>query len=79
MKTIDLKYPIERAGEKVASLSMRRPKVLDMIAAEKSGGNDGEKEVVMFSNLCEVSPDCIMDMDGADYLKLQKVYSGFLS
>jgi len=79
METITLKYPIEVAGEKITSLNLRRPKVRDMLAADKSSGSDAEKEVSMFANLCEVSPDAIMELDGKDYATLQQAYSAFLS
>jgi len=79
METITLKYPIEVAGEKITSLNLRRPKVRDMLAADKSAGSEAEKEVAMFANLCEVSRDAILELDGADYGQLQQAYSGFLS
>jgi hypothetical protein len=79
METIKLKYPIDVAGEKITSLNLRRPKVRDMLAADKATGSDAEKEVHLFANLCEVSPDAIMELDGADYRQLQDTYSDFLS
>jgi len=79
METIELKYPIDVAGEKITSLNLRRPKVRDMLAADKASGSDAEKEVNLFANLCEVSPDAIMELDGSDYSQLQKTYSSFLS
>jgi len=78
-ESIKLKYPIDVAGEKITSLNLRRPKVRDMLAADKTGGSEAEKEVAMFANLCEVSRDAILELDGADYGQLQKTYSGFLS
>jgi len=79
MENIKLKYPIDVAGEKITSLNLRRPKVRDMLAADRASGSDAEKEVSLFANLCEVSPDAIMELDGADYQQLQEIYSGFLS
>jgi len=79
MESITLKYPIEVAGEKITSLNLRRPKVRDMLAADKSADSEAEKEVAMFANLCEVSRDAILELDGVDYGQLQKAYSGFLS
>jgi len=78
-EVITLKYPIEVAGEQIASLNLRRPKVRDMLTADKTSGSEAEKEVAMFANLCEVSRDAILDLDGADYGQLQKAYAGFLS
>jgi len=79
MTRIELKYPIEVAGETITSLNLRRPKVRDMLAADKTEGGEAEKEVAMFANLCEVSREVILELDGADYHRLQEEYSGFLS
>ena len=78
MKKITLEYPASDGGAKIDSLTMRRPKVRDLLAAERQGGTDADREMRLFSNLCEVSPDCISDMDMSDYLRLQEVYKGFL-
>jgi len=79
MESIKLKYPIDVAGEQITSLNLRRPKVRDMLAADKAAEGEAEKEVAMFANLCEVSRDTILELDGVDYGQLQKAYSGFLS
>lgn len=73
---IDLKYPLEDGTNR---LNMRRPKVRDMLAADKAKGSDAEKEIAMFANLCEVAPGDIEALDMADYKELQTAYSGFLS
>ena len=79
MEKITLSHPIEWNGTKVTALSMRRPKVRDMIAADKLKGNPGEKEAAMFANLCEIEPDMIAELDLVDYRRLQETYTGFLS
>jgi len=76
---ITLSYPVKMAGAEVSVITMRRPKVRDMIVVSKSAATDVEREVRMFANLCQVEPSAIEDMDMADYLKLQEAYSGFLS
>lgn len=73
---ITLKFPIDPA---VTQLTMRRAKVRDMLAAEKAKGNDAEKEILLFANLCEVAPADIEALDMADYQQLQQVYKDFLS
>lgn len=75
---IELKYPVEHKGETVEVLTMRRMKVRDQLAADKKGGSNAEVEVTLFSNLCEVAPEVIKDLDIADYRELQKTYKGFL-
>ncbi len=76
---IPLEHPVEIEGAKVNELKMRRPKVRDMIDAEKSGGGNAEIEVRLFANLCEVTPSTIEELDMADYQAVQGVYTGFLS
>ena len=64
---------------KVGVIQLRRPKVRDMLSVEKSVDNDAEKEIQLFANLSELSPDNLLELDMADYAKLQKAYQDFLS
>jgi len=64
-------------GTELRVLNLRRPKVRDVILAAKLGGSDEEKEVRMFANLCEVTPETIEDLDIADYKELQESYKAF--
>lgn len=76
---IELDFPISIDGIETSVLQMRRPKVRDQIALEKTGGmSDAEREIRFFSNLCEVSPDDIKALDLMDYAKLQKQFGDFL-
>lgn len=79
MEKITLTHPVTWNGTKINHLSMRRPKVRDMIAADKAKGSDGIKEATMFANLCEVELEIIEELDLADYKKLQMAYTDFLS
>lgn len=79
MEIIQLKYPVELNGLTVDELSIRRPKVRDMLAADKSAGSEADKEIRMFANLCEVDPNVVEGLDLSDYSNLQKVYQDFLS
>ncbi|GFM34024.1 phage tail assembly protein [Desulfovibrio subterraneus] len=80
MKTkITLDYPVEMMGETVTELSIRRVKVRDQVIAAKAGGTNQDKEVRLFANLCEVSPQVIEELDMVDYRKVQEIYDGFLS
>lgn len=79
--TIELKYPITIDGTETSVLHMRRPKVRDQLLVEKSGmvgKGDAEREVLLFSNLCEVAPSDIEQIDMSDYKKLQEAYGSFL-
>ena len=79
MATIKLAHPIEVDGGPVSALQLRRPRVRDMLAADKAAGSEAEKEIRMFSNLCEVAPSVIESLDLADYTRLQETYKDFLS
>ncbi len=76
---ITLKRPVTVDGDVLAQLALRRPKVRDMLAADKATGSDAEKEVRVFANLCEVAPSVIEELDMADYAQLQESYQDFLS
>ena len=76
---IELTHSIEIDGAKVNVIQLRRPKVRDMLSVEKSVDNDAEKEIQLFANLSELSPDNLLELDMADYAKLQKAYQDFLS
>lgn len=79
MATIKLAYPVLVDGDTVNALQLRRPVVRDMLAADKAAGSEAEKEIRMFSNLCEVAPSVIESLDLADYTRLQETYKDFLS
>lgn len=74
---IALDYPITIDGAKVAILAMRRPKVADILAAQKLKGDEAEREVRIMANLCDVTPADIQNLDLADYTKLQETFAGF--
>ena len=77
MKKIKLSYPVASAGAEVTEISMRRPKVGDMLVGKKQ--SDEEKEVAIFANLCQITPEAIREMDLGDYKKLQEAFQGFFS
>ena len=79
MSTIKLKHPVTVDGVEVGSLTIRRPKVRDMLSVEKGEGVQADKEIRLFANLCEVTPVTIQELDMADYANLQKAYQDFLS
>ena len=80
--TIVLEHPFTHAGAEVSSVTMRRPLVGDLRAAQRSAGAgapDADLEIAMFSNLCEVDPGMWDQMDLGDYRAVQEAYEGFLS
>lgn len=76
---IALEYPVTANGIETNKLTMRRPKVRDMLVGEKKKQSDAEKEIQLFANLCEVDPGVIGELDMKDYGEVQKAYQDFLS
>lgn len=74
---IKLKYPVTVDGVTYSELTMRRCKVKDRRLAEKQN-TDADKEITLVTNLCEVPPNVIDELDAEDYDKCQKVLMGFL-
>jgi len=77
MKKILLKYPVSHQGAEYAELNMRRPKTRDMVASEKVGTSQADHEVGLIANLCQVSPDVILELDWSDYTQAQEALKGF--
>jgi len=76
-ETVVLKYPVTVDGVPLQELAVRRPKVRDLLAAEKAGAGQAAQEIRLFANLCEVPPGTIEELDMADYRALQEVAAGF--
>lgn len=77
MENLKLKYPVQHHGETVQVLNVRRPRVADIVAADKQSGSDVEQEVAMAAKLCDVAPDIIHQLDLSDFLALQEIVKGF--
>jgi hypothetical protein len=72
---ITLQFPMTLpSGQRVERLSMRRAKVRDMKHAQKRGATTEEREIVLFSSLCQPSltPEDLEEMDLADYGQIQR-------
>ena len=67
---VSLDFPVTISGVEVKHFIMRRPKVRDEMAMAKSKADDADKEVGLIANLCEVTPDDLMELDSSDYQKL---------
>ncbi|XVJ50909.1 MAG: phage tail assembly protein [Vampirovibrio sp.] len=77
--TIKLEYPFDFQGQKITSLTLRRPKVIDRITSEKAEGSELQKEIVLFANLCGVEVDVIYALDQQDYYKISEAFAGFFT
>lgn len=77
---IKLQFPIEIGGAKVEEVSMRRPTARDLILAEnesQSVGSAMQQDVNMFSRLCEIEADHLMDLDALDLQAVGEQYKAF--
>jgi len=77
-KVVHLKYPF-KSGEKTLTevAFTRRPRAKDLIRSP-SEGSAAEQELHGIAALLGVIPEDLMEMDGADYLAVQKEWSAFL-
>jgi hypothetical protein len=73
--TIRLDYPTSFDGVVRDVLTLRRPKVRDMRAAQKVAPGDEEgQEIAIFAALAGVSPNDLEGMDLGDYHRVQDAY-----
>ena len=72
---IKLAHPVTLDdGSRLEALSMRRPTVGDMIAADISGSaNKALSETKLIARLCDVNIEDLRKVDYADYLAAQAV------
>ena len=78
-ETLDLEFSIDVEGTTVRQLTMRRPTVRDQLGYEEGKGSEARRVVNMLANLCEVSPDTILQLDNSDFARLSKILEGFNS
>ena len=76
-QTITLRYPIEGDGQTIPSLTLRPPKVKDLLAVDNQGSS-AQMEALLLANLAEVTPATIQELELVDYLQLQTAYTTFL-
>jgi hypothetical protein len=74
---IELDFPVEISGVQVKHLIMRRPKVRDEVAFTKHSGDDADKTLQLLANLCEVTPEDLMELDSSDFGKLEAQFQDF--
>ena len=74
---IELEFPITISGVEVKHFVMRRPKVRDEVAFTKSKGDEADKTLSLMANLCEVTPDDLLELDSSDFKKLEEQFQDF--
>jgi len=72
-----LDFPITVSGVEVKHLTMRRPKVRDEMAFSKASGLTEDKVMQLISSLTETPIEDLMELDAADWFKLEEQYQAF--
>ena len=66
-------------GLGIKEITMRRPKVRDLLTAQKGAASDMDAELRRYCNLTLQPPELIRALDFADYLALDEAFGRFLS
>lgn len=74
---IPLEFPVTVDGQEYKSLTMRRPKTADGLAAAQFKGNDAAKGIFLFARLCNVAPSVIEELDEIDSEALGAQHNAF--
>lgn len=74
---VTLSRPMKTESGERSVLRMREPTAADVLAAQDSSGSEGKREVALFANLCEVTPDMVGALPLRDYVRLQAAYALF--
>ena len=78
MKKIKLETAIKIDGVEIHEISLRPPKVRDLLIVNKSNSDESTREVNLIANLAEVSVEAIQELDLRDYMKIQNWLKDFL-
>ena len=79
---IKLQHPDLENGERIESITLRRPRARDVKAALRAAGRDApaiEIDIALFSHLSELPPETIEALDLDDFQALEKAYADFQS
>ena len=75
---ITLTYPIKDGSTEIKEISLRRPKVRDLMVMDEVDGSL-EKSVRMIAQLSDLPVSVIEDLDAADFSKAAEVVEAFLA
>lgn len=74
---ITLDFPVEVDGNKIESLTIRRPKVRDTLKADRAKGGDFEKGLALLCDLTEQPREVLEELDPIDLEKLDTQLAAF--
>jgi len=76
-ETIELEYPFKLDGQEYTEVTLRRPLTRDMRAVDHVP-TDQEKTITMVSNLGEIPPNAVDEIDAKDLRTLSNKIESFL-
>lgn len=80
LKKIKLANPIKVDGVLIDEITMRTPKVRDLIiATKKSGGSEMDLAAHMVSNLAEIPIESVYEIDLKDFAAISALLQDFFS
>lgn len=75
--TIRLDFPVQLADRQLCEVTMRRPKMKDMLKHNVTSEISIGESVALMADLCGLLPDDLDEFDVSDYEKLQKQLLSF--
>jgi hypothetical protein len=78
-RIVHLDYPIKLGSEgdpaaTVSSITLKKPKVRDILAAGKDGGSEDERQVRLMSVLSSQLPSVLEEVYASDWERLTKAF-----
>ncbi|BBD77241.1 phage tail assembly protein [Hydrogenophilus thermoluteolus] len=76
---ITLKHPVKLAtGQTIGKVTLRRPKVKDLKAAQRVSDKAEEQELALIALLAGLTPEDIEELDLADYKAIAESFRAML-
>lgn len=76
---ITLKHPVKLAtGQTLGKVTLRRPKVKDLKAAQRVSDKPEEQELALIAQLAGLTPEDIEELDLADYKAIAESFRAML-
>lgn len=76
---ITLKHPVKLAtGQTLGKVTLRRPKVKDLKAAQRVSDKTEEQELALIAMLAGLTPEDIEELDLADYKAIAESFRAML-
>lgn len=74
---VKLAFPIEHGGRTISEVSLRRPRVADMLEMQRKGGDAATMELTMVAMLTGLPVEAVTELDMQDYNTILAALRGF--